>query len=126
MKNETMNKNKTARQFFDEHMDYVAKKDIDGMVNAQYHEDAVLITFFDYKETKPPHYVRGHAELKSFFEEYQKILGDIKIKTMTELAETEDTISFQAIFDCNLGEKKVGDGLYLKDGKISRHFGYQY
>lgn len=121
-----MNSNKTARQFLDEHMDYIAKNDIDGMLKSQYHDDAVLITFFDYKDTKPPHYIKGYIELKSFFEEYLKTLGFIDVKTISELAETEDIISFQATFDCKLGEKKVGDGLYLKDGKILRHLGYQF
>lgn len=121
-----MNKNKSAQQFLKEHMDYIAKNDIDGMLKAQYHNDAVLITFFDYKDAKPPHYIKGHTQLKKFFEEYLKTLGFMDVKSISELAETEDLISFQAVFDCQLGEKKVGDGLYLKDGKILRHLGYQF
>lgn len=121
-----MNSNKIGEQFLKDHMDYIFKKDIDGMLKSQYHEDAVLITFFDYKDTKPPHYIKGHAELKNFFEEYLTVLGFIDLKTISELAETEDIISFQATFDCKLGEKKVGDGLCLKDGKIIRQLGYQF
>jgi len=114
---------KKGRQFFDEHMDYIAKNDIDGMLDKQYHEDAVLVTFFDYKDTPPPHVIKGREELKKFFEEYLATLGFIELTKMSEVAETEDMILFQASFNCKLGERRVSDGWYLKEGKILRHFG---
>jgi hypothetical protein len=112
-----------GQKFFDEHMEYVGKNDIDGMIKAQYAPDAVLITFFDYTDTPPPHVIKGHAALKTFFEEYLEKLGFIEVTEMSKVVSTEDTIFFQARFNCSLGEQAVCDAWYMQDGKILRHFG---
>jgi len=50
-----------GHQFFDAHMAYIYANDIDGMIDNQYSEDAVLISPFDILDTPPPHIVRGRA-----------------------------------------------------------------
>jgi hypothetical protein len=56
-----------GRKYFDEHMAYIAKNDVDGLIDDQYAEDAVLISPFDILDTPPPHIVRGNQALKDFF-----------------------------------------------------------
>ena len=59
-----------GRQFFDEHMAYIYAGDLDGMIDDQYDEDAVLISPFDILDTPPPHIIRGREALKAFFHRY--------------------------------------------------------
>ena len=52
-----------ARDFFDEHMRYVAAQDIATMVNKTYTDDAVLYHNFPYFPGEPPYIHHGKAEI---------------------------------------------------------------
>lgn len=115
-----------GRQFFDEHMAYIYAGDIDGMIDHQYHEDAVLISPFDVLDTPPPHIIRGREALKAFFHTYIAWQGSINVESLYDFAETEDAISFQAIFTSQTGRWVVGDGWSLKDKMIAYHFSFAH
>jgi hypothetical protein len=115
-----------GRQFFDEHMAYIYAGDIDGMIDHQYREDAVLISPFDVLETPPPHIVRGREALKAFFHTYIGWQGAINVESLYDFAETEDAISFQAIFTSHTGRWVVGDAWSMKDKMIAYHFSFAH
>lgn len=112
-----------GRQFFDRHLETIAAGKIDEMVDRDYAEDAVLITFFNGFDTPPPLTIKGRENIKKFFHDYMKTIGTIGIQSL-DFTETEDTIFFQAKFTCNLGLVSVGDAWTMRDGQIAYHFGF--
>lgn len=115
-----------GRQFFDEHMAYIGRNDIDGMIDNQYTQDAVLISPFDVLDTPPPHIVRGTKALKDFFRTYIDWQGSINVEQLYDFAETETSIFFQAIFTSKTGRWVVGDAWHMADGKIGTHYSFAH
>jgi ketosteroid isomerase-like protein len=104
-----------ARKFYDEQLDYLYKKDVDGLIDNHYNEDALLISFDAT--------VRGRQALKEHFRRYLQMLGDLKVKSTDKFTETGDTIFFEATVNAsNLGDTRVYDAFVLRNGKISYHF----
>jgi len=116
-----------GRRFFDGHLALIAAGKIDEMVDHDYAQDAILITFFGGLDTPPPITVRGRAELKKFFHSYMDINGQIDIKSL-DFADHYDGkdggICFQATFTTRLGLLKAADAWFMKDGQISVHHGF--
>jgi hypothetical protein len=115
-----------GRKFFDQHMSYIDAKDVDGMVDAQYTQDAALISPFDILDTPPPHIVRGNQALKNFFRRYLDWQGEIKVESLYNFAELDDSITFHAIFASNTGRWVVSDAWHMRDDKIDRHYSFAY
>jgi hypothetical protein len=103
-----------GREFFKDQLAYLANKDVEGLLENQYHKDAVMITFDSIR--------RGHEELRRGFENTLVSMGKITQLQVNYFAETEDTIIFKAtITDDKRGTIKADNALYMKDGKIYRH-----
>ena len=115
-----------GRKFFDEHMAYIYAGDVDGMIDNQYSEDAVLFSPFDILDTPPLHVVRGRAALKEFFHKYLAWQGAIDVESLYDFGETEDSIFFQAIFTSKTGRWVVGDAWHMKDGMIDNHYSFAH
>lgn len=115
-----------GRRFFDAHMDYIGRNDVDGLVDDQYTSDAVLISPFDILDRPPPHIVKGTRALKDFFRKYLAWQGSINVESIYDFAEIEDSISFQAKFTTQTGHWVVGDSWHLRDGKIDRHYSFAH
>lgn len=115
-----------GRKFFDEHMEYLNAGDVEGMIDNQYQENAVLISPFDFLDTSPPHIVQGRPSLKEFFRKYVAWQGTINVESLYDFAETEDAISFQAIFTSSTGRWVVGDGWYMQGNLIVYHFSFAH
>jgi hypothetical protein len=115
-----------GRKFFDEHMAFIYANKIDEMIDAQYTEDAVLISPFDVLKTPPPHIVRGNKALKEFFRTYINWQGSIKVEQLYDFAETADSIFFQAIFTSKTGRWVVGDAWHMRGGKIDVHYSFAH
>ncbi|MFO1424449.1 MAG: nuclear transport factor 2 family protein [Candidatus Competibacteraceae bacterium] len=119
-----------AAQFFENHLNLIAAGKIDEMVDHDYTEDAILITFFNgFKDMPPPIAISGRQAIKDFFRRYMTVIGKINIKTIicsheNYKAEGKGAVLFQAEFECDLGLMKVGDGWEIRDGKIATHFGF--
>lgn len=116
-----------GRKFFDEHMQYIVAKDMAGMINNTYTEDAILYNAFPFLDTPPPNVITGSEELIKVFNAYLDYQGEIQVDSLYNFLETEDVISFQAtITSPKTGKWAVGDTWLLKDGKIARHFGFAH
>ncbi len=115
-----------GRTFLDEHMAYIAAKDVDGMIDNQYTEDAALISPFDILQTPPPHVLRGREAIKDFMRKYLDWQGEINVESFYDFVELDDSICFQAIFTSHTGRWVVGDEWHLREGKIDRHYSFAY
>jgi hypothetical protein len=115
-----------GRAFFDQHMDFIYKNDIDGLIDKQYTQDAVLISPFDVLSTPPPHLIRGNQALKDFFRTYIAWQGSINVESISNFVETESSIFFEAIFTSKTGRWAVGDAWHMTDGKIDTHYSFAY
>ncbi|HEY9873905.1 MAG TPA: hypothetical protein V6D12_10740 [Candidatus Obscuribacterales bacterium] len=116
-----------GRKFFDEHMQYIVAKDMAGMINNTYTEDAILYNAFPFLDTPPPNVIQGREELIKVFNAYLDYQGEIQVDSLYNFLETEDVISFQAtITSPKTGKWAVGDAWLLQNGKIARHFGFAH
>jgi hypothetical protein len=112
-----------GNKFLEAHLTSIAAGKIDEMVDRDYAENAVLITFFNGFQTPAPLTIKGREAIKKFFHEYLNLIGTINVKSLN-LTETEDTIFFQATFTCNLGLVTVGDAWTIQNSQIVYHFGF--
>ena len=103
-----------GRRFYEEQLNYLAAKDVEGLVANHYNDDAVLISF-DVT-------VRGHEALRDYFRIYLERLGTLAVTSTDKFTETDDTIFFEATVTSNPGAVRVYDAFVLRDGKISYHF----
>jgi hypothetical protein len=115
-----------GRKFFDQQLAYIGANDVEGLIDNQYAEDAVLISPFEMPGRTAPNIVRGHAALKDFFRAYLDWHGAISVESMYSFAETESSIFFQAIFTSQTGRWAVGDAWHMSGGKIGTHYSFAY
>jgi hypothetical protein len=103
-----------GKEFFKEQLAYLATKDVEGLLENQYHKDAIMVTFDSIR--------RGEDELRQGFTKTLASMGNITQMQVDYFAETEDVIIFKAtITDDKRGTIKADNALYMKDGKIFRH-----
>jgi hypothetical protein len=112
-----------GHQFLDKHLESITAGKIDEMVDRDYTQDAVLITFFNGFDETAPLTIRGREAIKRFFHNYMRVIGTIDVKTL-DFTETESSIFFQAKFTCNLGLVTVGDAWAMENGQIAYHYGF--
>jgi hypothetical protein len=116
--------------FFDQHVSYLTSGDLDSLLQEQYVDDAVLISPFDVLETPPPHILRGHKEIKDFLRKWLDYHGPSTFTSLTNFAETEDSVTFHATMTSQTGNWMLGEAWHvvggLPHGKIDRHYGFAY
>jgi hypothetical protein len=102
------------RDFYYRQLDFIAKKDVEGLIHNQYTEDASLLNF-DY-------YIKGTAALIEYFKSYIDSLGYIKLLSTDKYSEGDDSILFESTVETAGGVAQVYDVFVMRDGKIWRHF----
>jgi hypothetical protein len=107
----------TNQEFYENHLVLLANKDVNELVEHDYHDDAVMILLV----AEEPIYVYGKEALKVQLGDYIENIYRGFVST-EKLAITEDSIHLEATIMTAWGESKVYDALYLKDGKIFRHY----
>jgi|GEM_PF-2029784 len=113
------------KKFFKEHMEYLAKNDIEGMVKNTFTEDAVLCHNFRFFKGEPPYTARGAKDII----EMEKVIFDPKnqgIVTAGEpfnVIEEENFLGFQVIAtSSNTGRWLMSDAWVLRGGKIAIYY----
>jgi hypothetical protein len=92
----------------------MASGDIDGLLEKHYHEDAVMVTFDGIR--------RGREELKKYYVDTLKLMGNITYLATEYFAEIEDVVIFKAVITSEgRGTVHADNAFYMKDGKIFRH-----
>ena len=106
-----------TKAFYDNHLALLANKDANELVEHDYHDEAEMILLV----ADEPIYVKGKEALKKQLGDYINYIYRGFIST-EKLATTEDSIFLEATINTANGPAKVYDALYLKDGKIYRHY----
>ena len=100
--------------FYHRQLEYLNAKDVDGLIDNHYNDDAVLISF---DKT-----VVGSVALKEHFRGYLEMLGTLKVDSTDNFSETENTVFLEATVTTNLGQVQVYDAFVMRDGKVAYHF----
>ena len=103
--------------FVKHHLELLASGDANALVDNDYHQDAVMVLMV----MDPPQVISGKPALKELFTGY---LRDVYrgLVAMKKLEKTDDSICLEATIMTSGGEAGVYDALYMKDGKIYRHY----
>lgn len=101
------------KAFYDRQLAYIAAKDVDGLIDNHYTDDAQLLGFEVY--------CKGKDALKAHFHEYIANLGYIKLLSTDKYAEAEDSILFEATVETAGGTARVYDAFVFRDGRITHH-----
>lgn len=107
----------TTKEFYDYHIELLAKGDVDELVNHDYCEDAQMLMHV----AEQPIHVIGRKAIREQLDNYLKNIYKGFVSTEKLLC-TEDSIYLEATIDTAWGPSKVYDALYMKDGKIFRHY----
>lgn len=104
-----------GQDFLNDHVGFLTRKDIAGLMEHHYHEDAELVTFEFVK--------KGRAAIQEYLAVEQPAkAGRILGMTMDAYFESDDVILFTAsVKSEHLGTFIARDALYVKDGKVLRH-----
>src|ERR1700730_12822755 len=117
-----------GRIFFDQHVSHLTGDKLDSLIQEQYLEGAVLISPFDVLETPPPHILHGHEAIKNFLRKWLDYHGQSTFTSLTNFAETEDSVTFHATMTSQTGNWMLGEAWHivggLPKGKIDRHYGF--
>jgi len=108
---------------YEEHIGFIRAHNVEGLVN-QYADDCLLISTMtpDHR----PLYVRGHAELKKFFEERIFALRKLEVE-LAQWAETPDVLMIVENINAETTDgqplkTRFYDNWSLRNGKIAIHF----
>jgi hypothetical protein len=113
----------TLGKFYREHLDFIHHKNVDGILD-QYAPDALLIGTLT--EGRKPRFVRGHEELRSFFNGNFMGLKSLESE-IDQWAEIEnglmivESIKFEGM-DGAKAEMSFYDNWVLRDGRIIMHY----
>jgi hypothetical protein len=102
------------RDFYYRQLDFLAKKDVDGLIHNQYTDDAELLSFDNY--------IKGAPALIEYFKGYIASLGYIKLLSTDKYTEGDSSLVFEATVETAGGVAQVYDVFVMRDGKIQRHF----
>lgn len=87
---------------------------IDELLLRNYHKDAVMVAFDCLH--------RGRAELKKYYVDTLKIMGQVTFLNTEYFFETEDVILFKSVITSEgRGTVHADNAFFIKDGKIYRH-----
>lgn len=105
------------QKFIDNHVKLLAEGDADRLVENDYHDDAVMVLML----AEEGQIVAGKEALKTQFDMYLKNIyrGFVSLQ---KLGISDDSICVEATINTTEGEAQVWDALYMKDGKIFRHY----
>ena len=104
-----------GRKFYQKQLDFLYAKDVEGLIDNNYNDDAALISF--------DHTIVGNKALKEYFKGYLEMLGDLKVLSTDKFTETDDSIFFEATVETGkFGVVHVFDAMFFQNGKIYRHY----
>jgi hypothetical protein len=102
------------KDFYYRQIEFLANKDVEGLIANQYNDDADLLSFTNH--------IVGAPALVTYFKGYIAQLGYIKLLSTDQYTETDDAMFFEAAVETAGGIANVYDVFTLRDGKISHHF----
>jgi ketosteroid isomerase-like protein len=104
----------SGASFYEQQIRLLQARDADRLVEAQYADDATLVSFQNV--------IRGSDALKEYFRGYLDQLGNLELISTDNFQESGDFIFFEATVKTARGTVRVYDAMVLRDGKIAYHF----
>ncbi len=106
-----------GKEFVNKRFDFVIKGQVEHIIDDQYHDDAVIISF--------PRTISGKEEIMIAFKGFVNN-GQIESIELLDLVETDDQIFFNACIKWSSGDiLHATEALYLVDGKVFRQFSHE-
>lgn len=104
-------------EFLDNHIRLLSEGDAGALVEHDYHDDAMLFLMLGDEGQV----VAGKDALKAQFDMYLKNIyrGFISLQ---KVVMSDDSICLEAKIKTTGGDAQVWDALYIKNGKILRHY----
>jgi molybdenum cofactor biosynthesis enzyme MoaA len=106
-----------AKKFYNEQLEMLAVKDVAKIVETHYNDDAQMLLLTGDE----PMIANGKEEIFKLFSGYLEYVFRGFIST-EKFVSNEDSLFFEATIDTVNGHVRVYDAMYLRDGKILRHF----
>jgi carbon-monoxide dehydrogenase small subunit len=103
-----------GKQFYEQQVQFLLDKDVDGLVEKHYHEEAVIVSHDAI--------VRGRHALKAHFNEFLRWVTVERVQSTDKFTESADTLLFEATVQTNHGVIKTFDALVLEAGRIRLQF----
>jgi hypothetical protein len=103
--------------FYDEHLQLLNENKPNELVELHYLDDAEMMVI----TAGEPVVAKGQEQIKQLFTNYLTYAYRGFIST-EKVVMTDDSIFLEATIDTVNGPAKVYDAMYLKDGKIYRHY----
>ena len=103
-----------GKQFYQRQVEALLARDVDALVDANYHNDAQLMS--------PDFLVRGHDALREHFREFLNWMVIKSVDSTDKFMESGDTVMFEATVTSNMGQVRVFDAFVLDAGKARYHF----
>lgn len=103
-----------GEEFFQSHLEYMGRGDIDGLLRDHYHDEIELVTF--------EFVLKGKEALKRYLtEDNPAKMGNVVGMETTHLTASDDVIMFTAkVTGDKIGTFYARDAFYMRDGKIFR------
>jgi len=103
-----------GEEFFQSHLDYIARGDVDGLLRDHYHDDIELVTF--------EFVLKGKDALKKYLTvDNPEKMGKVVGMEVTHLTSSDDVVMFTAkVTGDRIGTFYARDAFYIRDGKILR------
>jgi aerobic carbon-monoxide dehydrogenase small subunit len=102
------------KQFYEAQVQFLLDKDIDGLVEKHYHDDAVIVSHTGI--------ARGKEAVKARFGEFLHWVTIESVQSTDHFSETENTLMFEATVKSNFGIVKTYDAMLLDAGRIRLQF----
>jgi len=107
----------TSEELYNQHLKLLQEKAADKIVELDYHDDATMLILTGDE----PKAIHGKQAIKELFHGYLEYVYHGFIST-EKVVLYDDSIFLEATIDTSKGHLQVYDAMYLKDGKIYRHF----
>lgn len=103
-----------GERFYQDHLGYIARGDIEGLLRDHYHDDVEMVTF--------EFTLKGKDAIRRYLSEWPQLVGNVLGISTDYFEASGDIIQFKAsIATEKFGVIKADDAFYLVDGKIRRH-----
>lgn len=106
-----------GKKFYEEHLEMIAAKDVAKIVETHYNDDAQMYLLTGDE----PKIINGKDEISNLFTGYLEYVFRGFVST-EKFVTSEDSLFFEATIDTVNGRTRVYDAMYMKNGKIFRHY----
>ncbi|HWD09839.1 MAG TPA: 2Fe-2S iron-sulfur cluster-binding protein [Actinomycetota bacterium] len=102
------------KQFYEEQVQFLMDKDVDGLVSKHYHDDAVIVSHAGI--------ARGRDQVRARFGTFLHWVTIEEVLSTDNFTETDNTLMFEATIKSSMGVVKTYDAMLLEAGRVKLQF----